>query len=64
MHACGFPGYAGDLFLYISEAKPYDGNRLDPNPEAASAAHGIRRIENSGARMVLPSEGNEVRQDG
>ncbi len=28
-------------------------------PEATSAAPGIRRIENSGAQMVLPSEGNE-----
>ncbi len=64
MRACGFPGNPGDLFISISEQKPYDGNRLDRDPEAASAAPGIRRIEDSGAQMVLPSEGNEVRQDG
>ena len=64
MHACGFPGNLGDLFISIVESKPYDGNRLYPNPEAAGAAPGIRRSEKSGAQMVLPSEGNEVRQDG
>ena len=32
MRACGFPGNPGDLFISIAESKPYDGNRLEPNP--------------------------------
>jgi hypothetical protein len=45
MHACGFPGNPGDLFISIAGSKPYNGKRLETDPEAASAAPGIRRSE-------------------
>ena len=63
MFALGFLGNLGGLVFSTLNIRAVNGIRL-LKPEAVGAASGVQQSEYSDDRLVLPSQGNEVRRNG